>query len=312
LVSRDYVVAPEELAALDRELARPVSSRSRGHKGAAHEVTLRTWKSLNQRRFELPELPQAARKMIKLGKQLGRSTDRIAAWTSKHPQLSEVLMAAIRRPDGLEPPGNRRAQLAAAVRSLGPTQAANMVVAAAIRQSLFQGANQQVMDDLWRAAVGSGISMSLVAQAADRHVERAFILGLLHEVGKPVLASIVLRVLQDFPDQVTYREVAPSIFRLMHCRAAFLLIRHWDLPHGLADLAARHHDPAPSRQLRTATDMLRLAAATSELCGERQRPPSQYGVLLGHRLVRDLHIERDTFKHLLALYPGAVASFLSH
>jgi len=202
--------------------------------------------------------------------------------------------------------GRRISRLPQAVARLGMESTRNIVLSSTMRQSIYQGEHATTMEALWRSALGSAVAFNLLSGAAGRDGEQAFLIGLLHDVGKPVLANILDRILRNYPGQVDFEEVADKVFHLMHARAGAAVIHGWKLPASFAQLVDHHHDLQPPPKLRRPAAFLRLADLIYETWLEEGDDLSSCKRLLEHHLPTRLGIPFTKLQQALALYPGAL------
>jgi HD-like signal output (HDOD) protein len=112
--------------------------------------------------------------------------------------------------------------------------------------------------------VASGAAW-LALQRSGARSDRAFLGGMLHDVGKSIgLRSVAALVLDG---QLRLDPGEPRLARLLdrvHLEVGAEVHAEWRLPHYLADIAVRHHEAAPEA---VALDLhvVRLAAAVQDL-----------------------------------------------
>lgn len=103
------------------------------------------------------------------------------------------------------------------------------------------------MRQFWRHAVGVAVSASyLDKQTGGCHRESAFTTGLVHDIGKIVMAQFfadqMARVLQDEGErQINFWEAEKRYFAMGHAAMGAYLARRWNLPDALTQAVKRHH-----------------------------------------------------------------------
>lgn len=265
---------------------------------------------MNRRSFQPPRLPEVALRVMKLSRSEHCSASHLSELLRRDQFLAGEVLAAANTAWHGPRAAQRIASLERAVARLGIDNTRNIVMASALRQEVYRGPQRDVLERLWHKSVGTAFSLSLVAQLMRRHEDKAFVIGLLHDLGKPVLAWILDRVLEDFPHYVDYDKISGQVFHLMHARLGAIIVRRWQLGRNMSELVAHHHDRAPPKNVRVVAAMLRLATMIYEVTYEQGIPPGECDALLDHRLAKKLRIRRERLITVLSMYRGSVDSFM--
>jgi len=144
-----------------------------------------------------------------------------------------------------------------AVTLLGMETVRSIIIAAAIQQFSATGMRRAgdlgtklMTDHSW----GAAIAARLIARRV-RYVNReeAFLCGLMHDIGKPVLLQSIpveyLPIINDvYRGYTTFHESEMIAFGFSHSQTAALLATKWNFPRQLSEAIGYHHDPlsAPS------------------------------------------------------------------
>jgi putative nucleotidyltransferase with HDIG domain len=144
------------------------------------------------------------------------------------------------------------------------------------------------MRDFWKHSIGCGVIASNLAQAGTNEtggsveVERLFVAGLLHDVGRLVLyrnlprhTAHVLAMARD--EGILLRQAERAMLGFDHATLGGMLLRRWRFPENL-EQAVRGHHGGQVAMGRTLPAMIHLAdAAAGSLClgssGEVYAPP---------------------------------------
>lgn len=278
--------------------------------GLIHRARQRVWEDLNAGSFEPPRLPAVAIEVQRLANDPDSSAAGITRLLHQDQFLAGAVLQVANTAHYGPRSGQRVTQLQRAVARLGVDRTRDIVLSAALRQSIYHGPHPSLMQALWQAAVGTAVAMNLLAGVAGRSGEQAFVLGLLHDVGKPVLAGVLHRVVGELDQRVSFDELAHEVFHLMHARAGAAIINGWGLPSSFAELVDHHHDPAPPPKLREAAGFLRLADLIYEVWLEETEDLYGCERLTQHPLVERLGVSERAILQVLALYPGALEGML--
>ncbi|HWB20055.1 MAG TPA: response regulator [Phycisphaerales bacterium] len=120
-------------------------------------------------------------------------------------------------------------------------------------------------DRFWEHAVATGLVASQLAQARRaKDAQSAFTMGLLHDVGRLVLAEVLgdryLQVISCANEQQRPLEsVESEILGLTHADVTERLFRQWKFPNELIHPVARHHLSASSLKITASSGTIAIA-----------------------------------------------------
>ncbi len=305
-----YAVSPEALLQLDVEAGQLEGESFDTKLDLILAVRRRVWLALNAGKFEPPRLPEVAAEVLRVAGDERSSARGLAHLIHQDAFLAgAVLLVANSAHYG--PRGGRRiTKLPEAVARLGMAQTRDVIMAVAVKQTIYRGRHRKRMRALWQAALGSAVAFNLLSGIARRNREQAFLIGLLHDVGKPVLAGMLDQILRVVPGDLEFDEVADEIFHLMHARAGAAIINGWKLPRNFAELVDHHHDPRPPPTLQEPSYYLRLSDLVYQLWLEEGEDFNKSDRLLAHSLVQRLGLPRQALYQVMALYPVALDSMM--
>lgn len=154
--------------------------------------------------------------------------------------------------------GSRRRieTLQQAITHLGTSELVAMAIAICARAKLFSAPGfEDLVDDMWRRALIAGVWAKKLARAIRDNVESAYLCGLLHGIGKPIVAREVAGV-EVGRDQL--EAMVDELYVEVGSRAG----RSWKLPAAVIEAIEFHADPsgAPGRAAHA-----RIAAASAAL-----------------------------------------------
>ena len=185
-----------------------------------------------------------------------------------------------------------------AVSRLGTRALGEIAFAVSLQSRVFDAPGyKDEVRSLWGHAVGAAAYAKEIARLRRGNVEGAFLCGLLHDIGKP----IVLQVLVDVQNETGLRAdpaVASAIMEAYHTHVGSLIATEWALPPHVAESIAYHHDY--------------LVAPT---CGEAVMVTRLADCLSYHVLTPDIFDEDSVRLHPvladLNLYPDDVEALLA-
>lgn len=178
-------------------------------------------------------------------------------------------------------------------------------------------------NDLWHhalaVALGASHLSSLSGDVALR--EQAFTAGLVHDIGKLLLDRALGGVLVQLPptgDRRVMQAAEVDILGFDHAQAGAALGAAWNLPTGLVDVIAAHHESDPGRllgqPLPATTGTLARAVASADLVaagcgiggGDQGAPENE---LFGATAA--MGFEEDVIAELLARLPRDLDAMLA-
>ncbi len=161
-----------------------------------------------------------------------------------------------------------------AVAIIGSAELYNLVVAVkAVRSFSSIPANVVNMDSFWQHSLYAGIiSRDLAKRCKVLHPERLFIGGLLHDVGSlimfsslPTLSSNLLNLVEG--NEAALAAAETETLGYSHAELGAELMKLWNLPQNLQDVATYHHRPADAPHAQMEVAILHLADALANQTG---------------------------------------------
>jgi HD-like signal output (HDOD) protein len=188
-----------------------------------------------------------------------------------------------------------------AIAHLGLAFLSGVVVAVSVRGSLFRlpGLDEQVRY-LWRHSLLSAFFAREVARRRRQNAETAFLCGLLHSIGRPVVLKAAVEIARGQGVSLDVGHVL-ALVEEHHGQAGALLAVRWSLPRPVLEsiiyCAAGHGQPTFGHEALTAAVAARLAQAT--LAGDDEAAARVAEL----EPVRALNLYRDDLAALLELRP---------
>ena len=194
----------------------------------------------------LPSLPAVAAELLQSLDGEAQDTDALAQKMAKDPALTaDTLRLANSSFYGL---GRKVGNLHDAILVLGLRQLRALVVTAAVVRNLRSPGEWFNLKGFWRHSLGVALCARELAPHAYAQPERAYLAGLLHDIGRLALATC-------FPDATrevrAYRahhdcstlEAERDILGLDHTDAGRILANQWHFPNVIQQAIACHHAP---------------------------------------------------------------------
>ncbi len=199
---------------------------------------------------ELEALPVAAQRLLALVRDDNSSVDGLAALLGTDQALAAAVLRYANSARAM--PNRQIGSLREAVARIGRQTLSEVVVRACAGPMLDRGLPPYALPRrvAWRhAATASVASRSLARLARIAPSEEASVAGLLHDVGKFILTSVVPEAAAEAVAVARSRRIPVwqaevQVIGFHHGKVGGALLRSWGLPDAVADAVAFHHEPA--------------------------------------------------------------------
>ena len=174
--------------------------------------------------------------------------------------------------------GTKRAvnTVAKAIAVLGIEKTKAIALQASLEAMQRSIGKHHAVENTWAHSRAAGVIGEWLAPYFRFHPDRAYMAGLLHDIGRLGLLAIDLERYGSLLESASgtegdLREAERSLFRLDHCEAGLWLTRTWGLPLELWAVCSKHHcEKAPLED--DVLTISRLACALAHGLGYRAAP----------------------------------------
>lgn len=203
---------------------------------------------IDKHRIELPVLPQVAGRVMALANDPSADAARLSALIHQDQALAAHVLRIANSPAYM--PRTPIASLQHAVAMLGVNQLSEIAVTISLKSGAVKiPGHEEDIRQLWRHALASGAYAKEIARMRRYNVESAYLCGLLHGVGKPVVLKTVTAIATELripldPGTIT------SFLDGYHPHIGCLIATEWALPSQIAEAIAyyRIYEQAPSHK----------------------------------------------------------------
>ena len=145
---------------------------------------------LESKTLEIPRLPQVAGRILQLSRNPNTTIDDIVQVMTTDPVLAtRILVIANSAAYG---GGDRVEGLKPALMRLGSRVVQDMVFAESVRMRIFSARSYRpILEQSWKLSLGTAVACEALSEATGLERDSAFLMGLLHDTGKPVLVNAV-------------------------------------------------------------------------------------------------------------------------
>ena len=189
--------------------------------------------------IELPLLPQAASQVMALASDPAADAAKLSGLIHQDQALAAHVLRIANSPAYM--PRTPIVSLQHAVAMLGITLLSEIAFTASLKSGAFKAPGHE--DDvkrLWRHSLASGAFAKEVARMRRVNVESAYLCGLLHEIGKPVILQTATALAQT--QRLTLEKaILYGWIDGYHSRVGALIAEKWGLPKQVAT-AIQYYD----------------------------------------------------------------------
>jgi putative nucleotidyltransferase with HDIG domain len=200
--------------------------------------------------LRIPPFPQTAIRILQMANNDHASMRQLTALISSEPAFSsEVLTLANSALYGCRFPISSVLQ---AIAVLGTNSLKGLCLTIGVRAYLGKSLNHQSLRAIWRHSMACALIARQLALASSMDIDAAYTAGILHDIGRLVLAVISpasYAALLETHSGSAASALQPEreLFGFDHCEAGRHLVEDWKLPAGFASIVADHHSPRQTR-----------------------------------------------------------------
>ncbi len=195
---------------------------------------------LEQGELDLPLLPQVASQVMALTSDPSADAARLSSLIHQDQALAAHVLRIANSPAYM--PRSPVVSLQHAVAMLGINLLSEIAFTASLKAGAFHvPGHEDEVKQLWRHSLASGAFAKEVARTRRVNVESAFLCGLLHAIGKPVVLRTAAAIAQKHNIPVD----KPMLRTLMdgyHPRVGCLIAEKWSLPRQVAEAIQYYSD----------------------------------------------------------------------
>ncbi len=264
-------------------------------------LTLALQQRITAHDLRIPVLPEIAWLIMRIANDPESNANQLVNLVQTEPVLAANVMrvansAAFWR-------GTRLSSLPQAIARLGMTLVRDIAFATAINARIFDAAiyDRQIRQ-IGQHALATALWAKEIAQMTKRDAEKAFLCGLLHSIGKPVLLRATLDV-DGLQPELIATDILMAHIDALHVDAAVVVLEHWNMPPTVIETVAAQQDTAACT--RTEAHILRLAKrlASLTLSGDPLRE-----AIAAHPALSALNIGDDRLEKLFARQGSVLAT----
>lgn len=242
---------------------------------------------LNAQELEIPSLPTVASKLLQVSNDPAVGMEEIEKLIRADQFLAGKILALV---NSAFRGGRQISSLKNAVNLLGLRTLRDLTFSLSLHQKIFKAKRYaELMEGNWTHSVGSALACSLIAERLKTEKESAFLCGLLHDIGCPVLLNSIIQIEESLLEGkeigVDCVEILVSDF---HELVGGYVGKRWNLAPNAIEVIRNHHDPGRSHEHQTLTTIV--------YCGDKIAEHLGYG-----REAKECTFTLDRWFHQLGL-----------
>ncbi|MBT8149271.1 MAG: HDOD domain-containing protein [Gammaproteobacteria bacterium] len=259
--------------------------------------------------IDLPVLPTVSAEVLALSRSDAADAGSLAQLIQNDQALAGHVMRMAN--SAAYSPQGKIQTLQQAIAKLGMRQLGQMALTVSVGQSVFNVDEQMqaIAQRLWRHSLACAAWSRELARISRANTEVAFLCGLLHQIGKPVVLRALAQLQQQRATQCAYEEQVALIEKYHKLLGANLALR-WQLPDAVLESIEYIDDfagaPTAGQEVMIVSAACLLAQGTLEnFAGQ-----SIDQVIASHTIFQDLNLYQDDIANLAEKTP-VVAELVS-
>ena len=237
--------------------------------------------------LELPLLPTVATQVLELAGDESVDAKSLSDLLQSDPSLAgnvlRVANSAVYAP--VEP----IVSLHQAVSRLGLRTVGDIAVSVAVQGRVFHApGHENVLKELWQHSAAAGAWAREIARARRCNVEGAFLIGLMHDIGRPVVLQAVVDIDLAQRQQAVESagallmstltpELEDELMTEFHTRVGAGTLEAWGMPDWLVAAARGHHAPEAEDEHAETANLARLADQLAHATTSGAEAPDSVG-----------------------------------
>lgn len=186
--------------------------------------------------IEVPILPDVTNRVLSLSQNSDSDASQLAKIIQSDPTLGGHVIRIAN--SAAYTPNSNLVSLQQAITRLGMVEISNIAISTSLNSKVFYapGYDKQI-STIWQHSLASAVWSKEIARKLRTNVEAAFLCGLLHSIGKPVILQLVADIASNIFDELTVltNDELTVIFDRYESSVAEVVAEEWGLPEIVAE-----------------------------------------------------------------------------
>lgn len=218
---------------------------------APKTVLLHLKKELQGKSIDVPMLPEVAGKVVRIS----QDPDSDASELANLIQRDQILAAHVMRiaNSALYSPASSMVSLQQAIARLGMRTITEIALAASINSEMFDTPGyEKYIEQILQRSLAAGLWAKEVARCCRKNVEAAFLAGLLHDIGRPVVVHASLQKAKSL-DLTLEPKGIRALENVLQHQVGVQVLEQWEMPQAVIHVVEYfdHYTDEHSGKLQT-------------------------------------------------------------
>jgi putative nucleotidyltransferase with HDIG domain len=280
---------------------------------AVHKmVKLEVSKRLRDGSLDVPTLPQVANQVLMLSSRPDVTAKDLEKVIANDQKLSARLMKVANSP--VYAGTTKITSIQRAVVTIGMRSLQDLVFSIAMGDKIFKSKLfAKYMDNLWQHSLATGHIAREIAKLKGLDSEYAFLCGMLHDVGKPILLNTMEQLRRGHEDRFFFtNELVDEILHDYHEQVGGLVATSWRFPDLLKGAIRNHHEYAEAGAVQQMAHLTHVANIFAHAIGRGSYNDDEAQSPMTEKSVFDLNLFPDEVKKLMLTLPQQVDAIIAN
>ncbi len=187
-----------------------------------------------------------------------------------------------------------------AISRLGISTICEIAVAVSLKGKVFDVPGfGTLVREMWMHSAATAVYSREVARLLRANVEGAFLSGLLHDVGRPIVLQNLVDVARTKTDKPVPAKILMAAMEEFHAAVGKRMVEHWDLPEWMGIVVEHHHDYKQAPERARETMIVHLGDQLAHWALDEGNEECDFDANI--EVLDDLNVYSDDLAKLLAL-----------
>ena len=257
-------------------------------------------KRLLEEKLELPFLPDTSAQVLALCNEAACDARQLAELLQRDQSLAGHVLKVAN--SAAYAPKERIVSLQQAVSRLGISTICEIAIAVSLKGEVFRVPGQQVrIREMWIHSAAVAVYAKEVARILRKNVEGAFMCGLMHDGGNPLVMKHLIELVKERTDKPVPGVVIEGAMDEFHEYVGSLMIEQFGLPDWMERAVLFHHEYDQADQFRDEAMVTCLADRLTHWALSESTAPEDFDA--EHPVLGELGVYAEDVVSLLDMRP---------